>query len=66
MSEPESEYTPPSNPKRWFPLFLAIGIIAYIAISGTTRSCPTCTVITEGLGIPSLVDSKQKGINGGE
>lgn len=60
MSKPEapSETMPTSKASKWFPILLIVGIIAYVTISGTTRSCPTCTVITEGLGIPSLVDAK--------
>ncbi len=51
MNEPESSKATGS---KWVPILIVVGIIAYVTISGTTRSCPTCTIITEKLGIPSL------------
>lgn len=41
-------------PNKWVPILVVVGVIVYVAIAGSTRSCPTCTVITDTLGIPPM------------
>jgi len=35
------------------------GISAYVVITGTTGSCPTCALVTKAAGFPSLIPSAQ-------
>lgn len=45
--------------KHFLSLFLALGVVGYILVMGTTGNCRTCETITAGLGIPSLASTTE-------